>query len=169
MTLPAQPTSGTVERVPLGGDGFRAPNAAYAIIDHSVTGDGIAGSEGLTIVMDDRFCSLVAWITVEIAQTISADADVRFTISDAVGRTPRLLEQRLVVSTSLDLSSQTIGATYNPTPQILGGGPLTTFCSVASVNVADDVVRMSAMIYLFDIRVREKTPMGPLLWARGAT
>ncbi len=119
--------------------------------------------------MDPRYCSLVQYATGLNTQVASADADVRFTLSAGLGRLPQVVLQELVVATSATVSTITIGRTWNPVPVILPGGGVSPSLTLRMLNILNDVVDLSAMIYLFDIRVRETTPMGPLLWARGAT
>jgi hypothetical protein len=48
------------------------------------------------------------------------------------------------------------------------GGPSDPNVRFEMVNVLADVYSMHLLVYLFNIRVRELTPMGPLLWARGS-
>ncbi len=43
FTPPAQPTAGNLTYVPLGGDGFSAPLAAYAVQDFQDIGDATGG------------------------------------------------------------------------------------------------------------------------------
>jgi len=48
-------------------------------------------------------------------------------------------------------------------------GSENTALTVFAANVDGDEYFLDAFIFLFDIRARELTPMGPLLWARGST
>lgn len=158
-----------MERVPLGGDGYAAPNFAYSVAGFQVTGAVGGGSAGLTIILDPRFASLIAYMTANITQVSSADADVRFNISDADGHVPRQLLQGPVAATAAGVSGQTIGKSWSPVPSILPAGPGQSFCSVSFLNVDANVYQLDALIYCFNIDVRQKTPMGPLLWSRGST
>lgn len=169
FTLPSQPTSGRVERIPLGGDGFYAPDAAYAVIGHTIEGSADGGSMSLTVIMDPRFCALISYMTLQVNQVSSADLDVRFNISDANLRVPRLLEQDLVTATAATIAATTVGKTWNPPAMVLPGGSGLSNCSVTLPNTLNDDMFLDVLIYLFNIRVRETTPMGPLLWARGST
>jgi len=169
VILPAQPTAGAVEYVPLGGDGFTAPRFAYSIVDMQVTGDATAGHAGLTVTMDSRFCSLVSYVTIENQQATSADAEVRAFI--AASGVPGQVFQALIVATSATIAARTIGVTWNPTPFILPGSVPPNRPRIVSrmLNVDTDEYFLNAFVFCFDIRVRETTPMGPLLWARGST
>jgi len=54
-------------------------------------------------------------------------------------------------------------------PIILPGGPEVPTIRARALNVNGDFVFLEAQIFLFNIRVRELTPMGPLVFARGST
>lgn len=169
VTLPAQPTNGAVDYIPLGGNGYSAPHAAYSVVGMTVTGDAGGGSAGLDVTMDDRYCSLITYITFNIAQGTSADADFRLTMSSIAGRIPLVAEAGLQLAVVSDVSSQEVSHTWNPTPVILPGGGQVCRANGRWVNTLADVYSFHLMAYLFAIDVREKTAMGPLLWARGAT
>lgn len=168
FTLPAQPSTGSVKYVPLGGDGFVSPFAAYAVRGVGVTGAAGGGSATLTINMDDRFCSLVQYVSWSADQVASADAEYRTRIASLDGNTPILIDVGDVTAIDADISSATISKTWEPTPTILAGGAARAFIEHKFLNVADDTYLLNAMIFLFNIRAREVTPMGPLLWARGS-
>jgi len=163
--LPAQPTDGEVEYIPLGGDGFTAPKFAYMIRNAAVTSDGTAGTTRVEIEMDQRYSSLVSFITGQVQQVAQADIEVLFQLSG--DHVPLQLFQGDVTHTVL--SSAEIGFTWRPFPIILPGGTTPTPPNVnfRVANIDLDVVRVSSLVFCFDIRVRELLPMGPLLWARG--
>lgn len=167
LTLPAQPVSGTLERIPLGGDGFTAPIAAYVIQDFALTGDAGGNNVSHHVAMDERFCSLVAYMSIRNVQATELDADVLMQVGGP--RNPILTRQELVVATDSNISTTTIATTWNPTPYMLPGGGALSNCNTRVLNVLGDVVSLDVLIYLFNISVREKTAMGPLLWSRGAT
>ncbi len=170
VTLPAQPTTGRVHIVPLGGDGFVAPHSMYTISDMQVTGDAGGGVARLTIIFDDRHCSLLGWCSLRIEQGTPADADVRLSaFSGDDNFSPAQVLQQPVIKTAAAVNSSTIGITWSPVPMIYGGGPGVARCQADAVNVTNDEYRFSAIVYQFDIRVREVTGTGPILWARGAT
>lgn len=170
VTLPAQPTSGRVHIVPLGGDGFTAPHSMYTISDMALTGDVAGGSLQMDIIFDERYCSLVQFVTFRNAQATPADAEFKvsiFSVDDNF--TPVQLVQGDLTAVAATIDSSSLALTWNPTPILFGGGPAIGRIRLRLKNVDADVVRLSATIFLFNIRVRETTPMGPLLWARGAT
>lgn len=167
VALPATPSSGTLDRVPLGGDGFHAPIAAYSIKAMSVTGDVSGGAASLRIEMDPRFCSLISFAAIQIAQGTSADADLRWLINGAT--IPSIVTTPTANAVASGVSAFEVGAMLNPNPVVIPGGPEGAALSVFAANVDADVYYIDAYIYLFDILAREKTPMGWLLWARGST
>lgn len=171
VTLPAQPSSGSVTFVPLGGDGFTAPQHAYAIQNMAATGAAGGGALSASILMDPRYVSLVAFATMRLVQAADTAIDVRFVIGPQAGgvQIPQIIQQRLVTDIASGITSSTISDSFNPTPLLLPGAGQAGSLSVAVVNVDTDILNLSAYIYCFNIRVRELTPMGPLLWSRGAT
>lgn len=167
FTMPDQPAAGTLDRIPLGGDGFTAPLAAYSIQGNRGTGDAGGGALFVQAIMDQRFVSLVAYATLQLQQATPGDVDIRMSIGGL--RQPAQLLQEPIVATSSTMSAQTITKTWTPTPYLLPGGGVQPDLLFTVANVLADVLSMDALIYLFDIRVRELTPTGPLLWARGST
>jgi len=167
LILPAQPTTGTVDYLPLGGDGFSAPFAAYNIRNFGITGDGSLGSAQLQVVMDQRYCSLIAYVMVRNEQDTVADADIRIRLSAL--RIAGCDLSETVEAMSALLGVATLTRTWEPPPVVLpGSGGVGTFLNFRMANLTDDDLFLDALIYLFDIRVRELTPMGPILWARGS-
>lgn len=167
LTLPAQPTSGgTVEIVPLGGDGFYSPQFAFNIKDLAALGTVTGGNVSLTVNMDPRYCSLVAFMTVQISQGTEANADVIMRL-----RSDRMAGPKFSAPVpSIDplVSNNEIGSTWEPPPIVMPGGGQSSQIEALFVNVDADVYKLDALIYVFNIRAREMTPMGPLLWARGS-
>lgn len=153
--------------VPLGGDGFTAPKFAYAVRDFLLTGDATGTFVQHTINMDERYCALVSYVTHTIAQATSADAEFQTSITSA--RSAQLRDSGIQVAVNSSVSALEIAHTWNPPALILPGAGDGARIRIQVLNVDTDVVRLSALIYCFDVRVRETTPMGPLLWARGST
>ncbi len=166
VTLPDQPTSGTVSYVPLGGDGFSAPFASYNIRSMGVTGAAGGGSAVLRVNMDPRFCSLVAFIALQNAQVSALDADFKVRIASDRMAVPT--HSGLITAINASVASVTVSTTWEPPPIVLPGGGANSFLDTRMLNVDSDEYTIDVLIYLFDIRVRELTPMGPLLFARGS-
>jgi len=174
MTLPNQPgspLSGAVHRTPLGGDGFRAPMAAYILDNIQLTGDAGGGAVTIQVNMDERFCSLVAYMVYSNSQATPAAVGIRFRIDTAEGSSPIAPQVQSVFASALasTVSTSSINEIFTPTPVIIPGGGAGGLITVASTNALSDNNRLSALIYLFNINVRQVMPMGPLLWARGST
>ncbi len=169
LTLPGQPAAGTVEYVPLGGDGFYSPIAAYSLANIGATGAVGGGALTVRVNMDTRYCSLISYVSIGLVQATPADVEVRFTIADTKARVPRLVEQGDVTFVDSDISVATIAKTWNPPATVLPGGTIAPFVQLVVVNIDADIMNLDALIYLFNVRARELTPMGPLLWARGST
>jgi len=170
IVLPNQPASGQVTRVALGGDGLISPMAAYAIKDFALTGDG-TGLVTHLVQMDPKFCAIVAYVTYTNLQATAADQDVRMTVG--ADEQARLLFAQTIQTLDADYKSAgipTLNATWNPTPLILQGGVGFTnppFIRMQVESFTGDVVQLSALVYLFDINVRNRTPIELLYRAMG--
>lgn len=169
VVLPLQPSTGDVRYIPLGGDGFSAPVAAYNVIGLGVTGATGGGSASLTVTFDDRYAALLSYVSVANVQVASADADISIVLTAGSLGMPTQALQENVTAISAVVNAGTIRRTWSPTPVMLAGAEKRGVLSFTMVNVENDAYTLSCLIYLFNIRVREMTPMGPLLWARGAT
>ena len=167
LVLPAQPTVGAVQRIPLGGDGFTAPIAAYSVVNFTLTGDAGGGVLRARVDMDARFCSLISYVTFDVQQATPAAEEFRQFIS-AARAVPLMVDVGSVANLGTFTTFE-INHMWQPPPLILPGADHGAYHQLSIVNTDTDVLRVNLYIYIFDIRVRELTPMGPLLWARGAT
>jgi len=166
VTLPAQPVSGVVRYVPLGGDGIEQPLAAYAIRTWALTGDATAGNVAFILNMDDRYCSLISYYSMRLTQATPADADIRRSVTAAT--TGAAVDTNVITSISGTVSSGACAQTFVPPPVVMPGGSDRAVLTLRLLNVDTDVFQFDALIYLFSIRARELTPMWPLLAARGS-
>jgi len=167
LTLPAQPATGSVTYVTLGGDGYMAPFAAYSVSDWQVTADASGGRATYTLTMDDRFVGLMSYASFTGIQGSTLDVGCRWRLRGTPGAPP--VFRALTIDA---ITTNAVGAQLNdlfvPQPVLLPGGqPATLLFETDNVN--GDSYFISTLIYLFNIDVRQKTPMGPLLWARGAS
>ncbi len=121
--------------------------------------------------MDPRFCSLVSYVSFRILQATSADAEFRMTIGPQSGgvQIPQILESGLQVAISSTVSNSEVNRTMKVQPLMMPGAGQAGQVRLDFLNVDTDTYNVSMYIYLFNIRVRELTSMGQLLWARGAT
>ncbi len=150
--------------IPLGGDGFTSPKAAYSLRSIGIAGVS-TGLAAIAVTMDPRFCSLVCWMLGGIDDSSpGASAQVKLTVeSDTTAVASATLQPR--VST---IGSQDFQAIFQPPAVILPGG---SDGSIIRAQFNDDVAAtffIDAFILLFDIRARELVPYETLLAARGA-
>lgn len=171
LTLPNQPATGIVHRIPLGGNGFNAPHAAYVVDNFALVGDAGGGNINQTINMDERFCSLVAFVNIALSQATPADAGWHIALDSnvALGPVAPQTENLALTAIANDISTVHISHVWVPVPYVLPGAGGGGSISSQVLNNLNDTMRLTALIYLFDVNVRQVTPMGPLLWARGAT
>ncbi len=159
VVIPAQPTTGVIEFLPLGGNGQIAPLGCY-MIDVQLAGDASGGLAAISVSLDPRYTNLVAFYsaTVDSAATapdyfmdIRADAAASgFSGPAIVGTMPHTA----IVSTP---SASFLW--YPPPIYYPGGGHI----SLAMLNVdATEVYAIVAEVYCFDIDIRKITPMGIL-------
>lgn len=165
FTLPNQPLEsvfGTSTYVALGGDGLTSPKGAYSIRGARIGGDVSGGLASINCTMDERFTSLVQYVTAQ-AGGVTTSTEIKMVITSN--------SQASVIDWGTDLVFTAIGATncghtWNPPPILLPGNEVSRI-EMDWPNVDGDTFFMDALIYLFDIDVRQRTPIGPLLWARG--
>lgn len=170
VTLPDQPVAGgVVHRTPLGGDGYTAPMASYIVDNMLLTSSATGGASTIQINMDERFCSLVAYLTLSVSQAIQADIEVRYRLDTSSVSSPVATQVQNRDLPTITWHTAEINDIWTPVPNIIPGDGSGGLVSAAIENLDTDAMRVSALIYLFNIRVREVMPMGPLLWARGST
>lgn len=172
LTLPGQPDGGLAEYVPLGGDGHTAPLAAWMVWGMTDTGDASGGNATLAIVMDPRYTALVSYVALSIRQGTAADADFRARISPQGAIYPTGSdfwgETGVITSVSSTVTGTECNTTLTPVPVMLRQSGDDPQLAVQFVNVNGDVYFLNCLIYLWDINVRQETPMGTLLFARGS-
>ena len=156
--------------IPLGGNGFHSPIAGFELTGAQLSGDATGGVAQIKCRMDPRYTAIAAYVTIAIIQGTAADADVSLSLAGNPGFVPTQSDSGPVVKVAAAVDAGTIRKTWNPTPIILPGSlKADAHVSASFLNVDGDEYFMSALFYIFDIRARELTPMGPLLWSRGAT
>ncbi len=147
---------------------MRAPFASYVVKDFLATGLAGGGALTMRINMDPKFCSLISFLSMGIQQGTATDTDNRIVVSATDPIVPSFQENFVMVATSLTVSVIGCARTFNPPPQVLPGNGV-PFIRWQALNIAGDLYTLNAQIMLFNIDVRQKMPMGPLLWARGST
>ncbi len=163
VTLPLAPGTGILTYVPLGGDGFFAPFAAYSLTSLTLAGDASGGQAGMDITLDDRYTSLVAFLAPQVNQVTEADLVAQMRV---VGNnSPSIVENITLLASAVTSDS---AALWIPPPWICPGGSNVCTASFVAPNVNGDTSVLSALIYLFNIRAREESPVGLLNFARGS-
>lgn len=154
--------------VALGGDGFSAPFSAIVVRAMSLTHDASAGNATISIVMDDRYCSLVSYAAFNIEQaTIDDEQVIQMSIASA-GGTANMIDLIAGRAAPTTMTSPNYGGLWTPPAWILPGSSLVTTLSFAADNVNTDVSFLGALIYQFDLNVRQTAPVGLLNFARGS-
>jgi len=154
-----------VTYVTLGGNGYNAPFAAYAINSWQIEADASGGLAVYTLTMDRRFVALVSYISFLGIQTVPADVGLRTVLRSDPGA-PTVSRALLLDSLPTTSAVASLNDVYTPVPVLLPGGQVATV-TVETDNVDTDDYFLSALIYLFNIDVRQKSPTGPIFWARG--
>ncbi len=167
FTLPDNPPTGLLSYVPLGGDGYTDPFAMYALRNFLVIGDATGGASTLTVVMDDRFCSMVSYASV-IASGVNVNpTTVRWGLGSAVaGQTPQMFRQRVLDLGSILVSPSRLTDTWLPPAFLLPGADFSSL-SCAVPNEDTDVQQIFCAIFLYNINARQKVPYSHLVQARG--
>lgn len=154
VTLPAQPTQGVSEFVPLGGNGKSAPLGCY-FVRAEVDGDAGGGSATVSINFDRRYTNLVAYLNPTIAVDAAA-GDFAVRIGTAVGS-----QQVQVTGTIPHIATGTVTDNasflwYPPPLYFQGVGNGSFFCPNVGVN---ETYKLFAEIFVFDINVKRLAPM----------
>lgn len=162
VTLPAQPGSGTLRFVPLGGDGYTAPFAMWQIRDFIATGDSGAGNQVVSIGMDDRYCSLVGYAAMTYTDT--AVQDIRWVLAGT--QVPLQVRTIKLSPSSASLNTATMSDLWLP-PAAVSPGATPVTLSITTLNNDTEVLTLHASIFLFNINARQKMPYQALVAARG--
>lgn len=150
ITLPNQPAVGSVEYIPLGGDGWVSPRSAY-LIDMRITGDVSGGRVTLTVNRDPRFEHIVSFIQLESDSATATEYIFNLHRAKVVAHNTGAVKQ--VNLSSLDFTS----IAWNPTPMIEP-----TKWSAIFNNVDAIEYKWMSLVYNYNIRASEKIPLGTL-------
>jgi len=162
VTIPTQPVTGALVYIPLGGDGFSAPQSAWGIVASTLAGDVSGGQAGMDVTLDDRYTSLVSFVAPQVNMGTEADLEVQMRL---VGNTtPNMVENITLVAAAI--TSDAAGL-WIPPAWICPGGDQVCTVSFVAPNTDGDTLVLSLLVYNFDIRAREVTPSGILNFARG--
>lgn len=154
VTLPAQPAAGFVTYIPLGGDGWVAPQSMFEVLVQ-LASDASGGNSVTTIVRDDRFESVITRAETIISSAAAA-ADVQFELNTGItGRIP-------AISQSLNHRTALTGSSHKSwdLPPIFEFRNLV--CRTDNVD-ATEVVNLRCWVYNFRISASQRTPLPILL------
>lgn len=149
FTLPAQPAAGEIQFVPLGGDGWIAPQSCY-VGDVQATGTASGGHIHLQVLRDPRFEHIVQFLSLE-SSSITA------------------IQFRFDFFRTLDVAIHNVGTSQIAVPsgrvlacQIWSPPPLVDPVKWAGStdNVDTELVKFKFVAYNFNIRASEKVPLG---------
>lgn len=150
LKLPAQPSSGSAEIIPLGGNGWISPQSAF-LIDMQVTGDATGGRITLTVERDNRFEHLISLI--QLNSDDAAAAEFLFGIHRG-----KVVAQASGTQTNIGLTSlDNNQVAWNPTPMI---SPTKWTCVMNNVDTIE--YKWLSLVYNFKIQASEKIPLSVL-------
>lgn len=156
LQVPEQPAAGGLEYLPLGGDGFSAPQSAYAV-NVQLASDASGGTSTITINFDPQFLGLVSYVETVVTGA-SADVPSRRTIGLST------FESMHDAEDAEEGEGTTVVRLWRPpgamatqvggfVPNIVGRIP----------NTNTETHFLTARIYNFNKRAREFTPLYLLL------
>ncbi len=161
FTIPQQPADGSgadallggLRLIPLGGNGKTAPQLMY-VISASLVSDGSGGANSITVNFDPRFKSLVTLVNA-VNTSASGAIEVVYELVTTVSNTRFRAFDPAVPVNDLDTLNVSV---WNP-PPIVDADQLVTKVP----NVTGDTHIMNAVIYCFNRRVLELTPIYKIL------
>lgn len=167
MTLPQQGATGVLRYTPLGGNGMSSPKGMYQLRNFAVTGDVSGGSIKLQVVMDDRFCCMVAYATMLYAGTGTDPMPIRWLFGGSIGG----ISPDQVRQVAADVVPTTVGGDrvqdmWVPPAFVHGSDPNLTL-EISTINEDGDVLQLHASIFVFDINARQRVPFELLVASRG--
>lgn len=151
FALPGQPAAGSNEFIPLGGNGFTAPQSAF-LFDMQITGDASGGLVNFTINRDDRFEHIVSFL--QIGSNNAAAIDYIMGISRKQGVTFQNVGK---TKTSGVTGSDLAVIIWAPPPMI---EPISWLAVVANTDL--ELFKFKGLVYNFNIRASEETPIAVL-------
>lgn len=154
ITLPGQPGAGVTNYIPLGGNGFIAPQSAF-IIDFRKTGDATGGATRLVVNRDPRFEHIIQTLSIESDN--AATQPYRF---DLFVTNDTAFHHVGTTSVSAVLTRLYNVQQWSP-PQVIA--PVKW--QAAMDNIDGDVLRFKCIVYNFNIRASELIPLSEIFAA----
>lgn len=152
VTLPDQPVGGGLEFIPLGGDGFSAPQSAY-VVNMDIAGDVSGGLSTLTINFDPQFVGLVSYMQTTVSG-VAADTISRRQINLSTGES--INDNRALI---LGEATQANMNWLPPGVLAYDNGTFTPTMISRVANVDGDSHFLVTRIYNFNKRAREISPL----------
>ncbi len=156
LTLPNQPTVGSVEIRPLGGNGYTSPHSAYIVKIFSVTCDASGGQASLDLFLDPQFEGVFSVIGAVIASAAGSE-QVRFDFFDRASAVAGVT--KFEIQGTLSFDADTGSSCFLTPPPMFDQARL----SVTTDNIDTETLRLSAIIYNFRRDAAQKTPLAVLL------
>jgi len=155
FTLPAQPTAGGADFVPLGGDGWTSPQSMHILRDVLLTMDATGGNAVMTITTDVRFSQVVPWVQLGVIGAVDAEPFSMALVSrQRQGQGQSVQLQATSNFTALNGAS----AFWSPPPVVDVDQIIITIA-----NVDGDTLVVNGIVYNYKLRATEKVPIGVLL------
>jgi len=155
VTVPTQPAVGSITLIPLGGDGFYAPQSMYQLEDVAAVADATAGQLQLTINMDPQFECIVQSLTYQISSA-AGDKELVCSLSDRSLAYTDFAQVIALLPTITGLGSAR--ATWCPAP-MMDVGQITGVV----VNVDTEALLISGQILNFNRNASRQVPLSVLL------
>lgn len=155
ITLPAQPSAGSVVYTPLGGDGYTAPSSMYDV-SIQATGDATGGNVVLQAIYDPRWTGLINWLCAT-RDNGAQDIGCLMSLTTAEQTGQGLCDFRLA---TFGISGGGVCKLWEPPPTAFTGTQ--TFNPTISATWANSdgsEFNFTMQIYNFRKRAREVTPM----------
>ncbi len=156
VSLPALPSQGAADYIPLGGDGKSAPHGCY-FVRAEVAGDASSGNASITINLDVRYTNLVAYVNLLIAVDAAA-GDFLMLLGTGTGQaaaSPQVVGTIPQVATTVNTNNGTF-LWYPPPVFYQQEGQI--FSSCPNVGVGE-TYKLAAEVLVFDPDVRRLAPL----------
>jgi len=150
--LGQQPTEGSIEQIPLAGDGRTAPASAY-VVDFHITGDASGGFVHMSVTKDPRYQHLVQLLSLE------SDSATAVLYRFDLFRTDLVAFHQIGTTDTITLASTLVNVVWTP-PAIIAPSKW----AGRMVNGDGDLHKFKCIVYNFDIEAMLKTPL-PILFA----
>lgn len=153
LELPNQPTVGTTQYVPLGGNGFDAPFSYYAV-DIQLDADVSGGNNDIIVLMDPQFMGLVSFIQTLVISVSAATPSKRLITMTA---SDHCRDSRDCVFEAVDGQASIL---WTPPGLTLNATPLHTPSFRSTIeNVDGDDHFFNLRIYNFKKDAEKKVPL----------